>query len=391
MLEREFTLNGKFTQDQFIDLNNFIDFLKSKVSVVRILTGSFEIAYHVFEILNNRGLPLSNKDLFRNFLIKEFDKIDRSPNDKWVNIDENYTLNDDFLGRWVESHRGAQQRSSAYNDIKDIYDKEYRDAIDKPKIQVFYEDIEKSLLFYTQITDVLFSDPIIKAKINFLLNAGNVRYTLNFLLSIAKTFNGIENKPDVLELIKAYERYTIYCMFFGRFSSGPVYSAINKIKEGLIQDAIDQLGLEKGKRKELIDSISEEIYDNDSAKLILSKYYWIEMSKRNDDQVKQELLYDKATLEHIIPQNPAENTNWLKDFNSAFRKKHTYLLGNMTLLTQKLNSAARNFDFSKKKEHYKKTSLWLTSNIGNWETITEAKIKERHEHIVKTICEDIDL
>jgi Protein of unknown function (DUF1524) len=355
-----------------------------------------EIAYHVFEILNNRGLPLSNKDLFRNFLIKEFDKIHgtqnaREANDKWVYIDENYTLNDDFLGRWVESHKGAQQRSSAYNDIKDIYDKEYRDTINKPKIQVFYEDIERSLAFYTQITEVSFSDPIIKAKINFLLNAGNIRYTLNFLLSIAKAYNGIENNPDVLDLIKAYERYAMYCMFYGRFSSAPVYLAINKIKKGLIKDAITQLELNEISRADLIRAIPDEMIENDFAKLILSKYYWVEMSKRNDDQVKQELLYDKATLEHIIPQNPEKGTNWFKDFSPRFIDKYTYLLGNMTLLTQKLNSAAKNYDFAIKREHYKKTSLWLTSNIGNWETITEAKIKERHEHIVKTICEDIGL
>jgi hypothetical protein len=38
---------------------------------VRIASSDFEIAYQIFEILNNRGLPLSNKDLFKNFIISE--------------------------------------------------------------------------------------------------------------------------------------------------------------------------------------------------------------------------------------------------------------------------------------------------------------------------------
>lgn len=397
-LEKEFTQNGRFTQEAFIDLNNFVEFLKSKVSVVRILTGSFDIAYHVFEILNNRGLPLSNKDLFRNFLIKEFDKVHgtqnaREANEKWVYLDENYTLNDDFLSRWVESHRGSQQRYSAYNDIKDIYDKEYHDTVDKPKIQVFYNDIERSLSYYTQIIDVSFSDPIIKSKINFLLHAGNVRYTLNFLLAIANEYNGIPNNEEVLELIKSYERYSILCMFRGRFSNAPVYEAIDSVKHRDIELVKNVLAFYEYPEQEQIlrFDISDVILDNYTAKLLLCKYYWIEMSKRVDDQVYQELLYDKTTLEHIIPQYPEKGTNWLRDFSVGFREQFTYSLGNMTLLTQKLNSAARNYDFSRKKEHYKKTSLWLTSNIGNWETITEDRIKERHEDIVKTICEDIGL
>ncbi len=72
-----------FTLKMAIKLNSFIEFLKNKVSIVRILTPTFEVAYQIFEILNNRGLPLSNKDLFRNFIIKEFDALKQSNLEKY--------------------------------------------------------------------------------------------------------------------------------------------------------------------------------------------------------------------------------------------------------------------------------------------------------------------
>ncbi len=40
--------------------------------------------------------------------------------------------------------------------------------------------------------------------------------------------------------------------------------------------------------------------------------------------------YNQSTLEHIIPQNPAKNSNWYINFSEEFRKEYTYKLGNFT-------------------------------------------------------------
>ncbi len=109
----------------------------------------------------------------------------------------------------------------------------------------------------------------------------------------------------------------------------------------------------------------------------------------DEDVVMQNFYFDKSTLEHIIPQQPEKDTNWTRDFDENFRKKYTYKLGNMTLLTQEKNSKARNFDYEIKKKVYEKTKLKLTTSLPN--RISKEAIEKRQDTIVSGILEDLKL
>jgi uncharacterized protein with ParB-like and HNH nuclease domain len=396
---RERFLDGKgdFTEQTAVELNKFLDFIKNRVSIVRILTDNFEIAYHIFEILNNRGLPLSNKDLFRNFLLKEFDALKNAgdqyvtsaPTEKWSKLEQEYDLRDDFLARWVESTNARQQQYSAFNDLREIYDRHYKDGLDKRKIEVFYSDIERDLGYFTTIVNNEVQTPRLKAKLNVLLNSGNNRYTLNFLLAMWRYAVGEEAK--MLELVNAYEIFLLHKILLGRFVSGPVYGAISELKSGNPNKAIATLTPDEVKN-----AVKKEIevgrLDNESGKLLIAKWIWLqEQSTSEDDLVQQKLLFDKATLEHIIPQKPEDGTNRLTDFSDAFRTNYTYRLGNMTLLTGRGNARANNHDFAVKKTTYAKTKLGITQQLVQLPQISEAFIEKRHLQIVAEIINDLGI
>lgn len=395
-----FSNKGEFGTTEARKLNDFIEFLKNKVSVVRILAGDFNIAYHVFEILNNRGLPLSNKDLFRNFIIKEFDQLKRSNlqkyqsldvNSKWTELESNYEITDDFISRWVESFTANQQRSSAFNDLKEIYLNNFNDTLSKSKIEVFYEVIKQDLGYYTSIVNRTVANPTLKAKLNFILNAPNLRYGVNFLMTLARRFKGLEaDLATILDLIVQYERYLTDALLATRFNYGAVYRSIAQINANKIPEAIKIL--EEGYSVDLIKKwIDQPIYENEIGKLFVSKYIWINESKTADDVVNQSLFYDVATLEHIIPQNPEAGSNWMTDFTDVYRKENTYKLGNMTLLTTKLNSGAKNYSFDVKKQQYQKTKLPITVEIASLVTINETYITDRNQKIIKVILDDLGI
>jgi len=104
-IQARFLTKNKFNEQQLQRINDFIEFLKNKVAVVRILASKFDVAYQIFEILNNRGLPLSNKDLLRNFIISEFAAIQSGidPVQKWQKLEDSFALDNDFISRFVES------------------------------------------------------------------------------------------------------------------------------------------------------------------------------------------------------------------------------------------------------------------------------------------------
>lgn len=99
------------------------------------------------------------------------------------------------------------------------------------------------------------------------------------------------------------------------------------------------------------------------------------------DVVTQELRWPEASLEHIIPQNPDAKSRWVKDFPKAFRKSFTYRLGNMTLLTHKMNSSAK-APSSRRRRYCKRRSLQLTKELAALGALTPQYIEQRHERIV---------
>ncbi len=392
-LKETFTSNGVFSFRDADRLNKFVDFLNNRVTVVRMLTSKFDEAYHVFEVLNNRGLPLSNKDLFRNFIINEFQlliennaKID--PNKKWLELDED--IDAEFIGRYVESTNAKNLRYSAFNDLREIYKTSFHATLKRNKIEIFFDDIKKSAEIYSNIANASFEDKRIRNSVLFLMNAGNTRYSLNLLIAV---FRNLREESDILNILKAYERHIVFLLLgpSQRFSTVPIYQAIGRLNEGKFDEALHQFELTKPDKKALADLLDTPIRDNDTAKVMIARYWWAGDAAKPDDVVEQNLDFNRATLEHILPQNPNPATNWLKDFSSAFRKDFTYKLGNMTLLTHKMNSAARNFDFNVKQKTYEQTKLAMTQELANLPDIHEKFFRERHQKIVSAILKDLEL
>jgi uncharacterized protein with ParB-like and HNH nuclease domain len=394
-IAEKFTNQHIFTYQSALELNAFIEFLKRKVTVVQILAPSFDIAYQIFGVLNNRGLPLSNKDLFRNFLISEFQQLKNSDvqpfaaidaNKKWSDLDDNFDLDPEFISRYVESKKAQNQKFSAYNDLLEIY-KGIKPTLQEAKIEVFYEDLKKYLHIYTQIIETNFSNKTINVILPFLLNAGNIGYTLNLLLAL---FYHIKDDTKIIRFLSEYERYTCLTLLSStkRFASKPIYKAIECLNNQRFDEAIEVFEMTIADKHSLISYLDMPIKDNDLGKLLIAKSLWMDI---DEDVVTPTLDYDKATLEHIIPQTPDTKTNWMKDFTDAFRRDYTYKLGNMTLLTQKLNSAAKNYDFSKKKLTYDKTKLATTKNIAEQTTITPLFIEQRHQKILTKLRIAFDL
>jgi len=401
-LNERFLTAGQFSNQNRILLSKFVDFLKNRISVVRIKTPKFDIAYQIFEILNNRGLPLSNKDLLRNFIIKEFDKIKASeprfkniiPSEKWNDLDQNYVLDNDFIGRWVESRKASQQKYSAFNDLHEMYKEKYKDEVEEKKIEVLFNDLKLDLENYTIIVDNGIRDSEAKNKVEFLLNAGNERYTLNLLLSLFRFIQDINiGMTDLKDFLNSFERYLLYIILnpASKFSNAPIYEAIQLLNSKKFLQAKKVFELDDSKTSQIRNLISGEIKDNSIAKLLIAKYIWILDSQISDDVVQQGLNYERSTLEHIIPQKPEQNSNWMRDFTPDFRGTYTYRLGNMTLLTKIKNSKAKNYDFEIKKKEYEGTKLAITQRLSLLPQINQEFIEKRHEEIVDTIARDLGI
>lgn len=394
-LRQKFVTSGQFTAEDANRFNQFFSFLNARVSLVLISTTDFETAYFIFETLNNRGLPLSGRDLLRNFLIKELSEAGQDdPASVWVALENEFSLTEDFMGRWVESTKAAQSRASAFTGMVEIYHSSYHDLPGRPRIQQFCSVLRQDLERYSMIVECeqRIASISIRNKLRFLQGLGNDRYTKNLLLALFRhcDYRGDEDE-DVLDVLCALQRWILHIILTPgvRFSNANIYAAIRALKEGKLDGAKAAIALTDEQKSRLVELIGGNI-DNVTAKFLLAAYVW-HQEAMHEDVVTQRLDLDKATLEHIIPQEPGKDTNWRRDFSDEFRKQYTYRLGNMTLLTMKMNSAARNFDFTAKQVHYKKTLLPITRTLAELNAITPATIEARHKDVVAGVLAELRL
>lgn len=97
--------------------------------------------------------------------------------------------------------------------------------------------------------------------------------------------------------------------------------------------------------------------------------------------------YPVITVEHVLPQTPAEDSTWLKWFpDPNERYLWVHRLGNMALLTRKKNSSASNYEFDKKKESYFShggvSPFVLTTQVLDKKDWTPAIVSARQEHLL---------
>jgi|SaaInl8_150m_RNA_FD_contig_111_115189_length_4629_multi_7_in_0_out_0_4 uncharacterized protein with ParB-like and HNH nuclease domain len=383
--------DGILTLDKAKEFNEFAKFIRTKVSIVIINTLNFETAYNIFEVMNNRGLPLTAKDLFRNLIINEFDIIgENDPEKKWNYLEDSYIVTNDFLGRFVESRNGIQIQKSFFSELQNYF--KNIESIDK-EIIVLYDEINIDLKYYTMFVNPNnISNVEIRNKIRFIKLLSHDRYSVNLIISLFRHFDydGKSNN-EILQFLSLYEKIRLHTLLIPnkRFSSSPIYSSIRYLNNNDLEKANKSISLSSSEKKQLKTVINGQIKDNWNAKLLISKYLFIQYATVSD-VVEQTLDFNKATLEHICPQKPAKESNWLS-FDSKFRKDITYKLGNFTLLTHNMNAKAKNYDFSRKKNEYDKTILHITKELSVLTSITEEYLEKRQTTITDTICKDLKL
>lgn len=95
------------------------------------------------------------------------------------------------------------------------------------------------------------------------------------------------------------------------------------------------------------------------------------------------------SVEHVLPQNPKEGSNWLESEsfpNEDCRQYWTHKLANLVLLSKRKNSEASNFEFEQKKEKYfktdKRTMFALTQEAIVENEWTPDILKERQKRLI---------
>jgi len=374
LLDEEFTIKKIF---------NFYDKLASAF-IVKIDVADEASAFTLFESINNRGIPLTPIDLIKNTIIGRMAELNEKAdkiNEDWQIIVKNIETYSDQI-RFLRHFYHAFQKNpkikvpkytkATKTNIIKIYPALIKDSSDIDVDNTLKELIEKSNIYSTFISpDTIKTDNqfhIYRHKLKDLERLG-VAPSYSLLLYIFS----IHSKDDLEPLLNFLENW-----FMRRNLTN--YPSTNKLDQ-MFLDLINKIYGEDysfGTIKEYMTTgdyylddiefekwlIEKPLYDISSSAIrcLLIK---LEKSKRtNENKVdfwettgtkKQKMVW---SVEHILPQEPKETSDWFKIFTTDEHKQNLHRLGNLTLT--RYNSTLYNSEFEKKIEAKNKEG----QNIG---------------------------
>lgn len=384
-----------FSDKETKQIEGFGVFLALKLIFIYVSTESREDAFRMFTILNNRGIPLTSADILKSTnigaipTIKEQEKYAK----KWEEIEGN--LGKDF-DRFLSFIRTVLVKDKARLNLldefeKNIYEKEWEEkGITKKGL---LERGKKTIDFIERYYDI-YDKTILEPKLssneyNNLITIMNIGLPSSDWIPPVLLFTDKfrENRlPDFLRKLEL--KFT--SDWLSQYTSTERIKNMNEIlkeieKEGqTVDNLLNNKELFKISKENFENALNrKDFYKKKYAKYILLKYDFLKSS--NTALISN---YRNISIEHILPQNPDENSQWQRDFTENEIEDLKHNLGNLILINGKKNTSLGNLDFILKKERYlkKRIDIFPSGKVFLQETEWKPQsIKDRQKEMIDTL------
>lgn len=328
--------------------------VKNNVFVLEISVPNSAQASKLFEVLNNRGVDLTKADLVRNYLLAKADAEGFFPavEENWNNIETNVGLdnieqffrysslsvstNKDFYERVTEFTEASSSKTSTEFFLK--MSLHYKKALD-PESWVEEEETTLLLSRFNMLGVSQAYSVIIAAYEKF--SIGDLNQIIDHLTKFTFRYSTIAgsnpNKPESLYAELSYLIYTYHV---------DVSAVIEKINQLWIGD----------------EEFNKKFINKDFKSTRIPRYILWEF-ERSISTEEKDIVFEAVHLEHIMPKNI---TKWSKSdplYTSEFYSKNINKIGNMILLSEKINTTIKNSLFLEKKDAYDASQINMVKEI----------------------------
>ncbi len=367
----KFTNTAHFFTDKFSSLGeeetgHFLNYLFNNVKIIRIDCRNVSFAIKLFQVLNDRGLDLSNADLVKSFLIGKIQS-----NLTYDSVTKKHK-EDQFIDDWKHVENIATSTEISMNDLLVIY--EYYLLEQNPKKSLYDELVSKLQSedpnkvisdfknFCKQFKEELY-DKDDKTIYSFWYLRWST-YWRSILLAAL-----VHNYPDY-EPLKGSLRRFYYLNWIAGYTLSKIkqisFNIIKWIKEerpfSEIQKEIESHLSQYNTIQRAKDSLENDIYSEPWCKPLL---FMIEYNQTDDSSMNFLFMWDSNIhTEHILPRSYKTNKDW-HDFHEDPEIEEWINTGaNLTLLSGKKNIEASNEGFDKKISTYNGKGLHNSKNDG---------------------------
>jgi hypothetical protein len=375
----------KLTEAERIDLARFI---VTKCFLVVVSTPDFDSAYRIFSVLNDRGLDLSHADILKAEIIGKIPKhLQDTYNQKWEDAEE-YLGRDEFnelFGHIRMIYRKQKLRTTII--------KEFREYVPYSSNPVDF--IERRLVPFSnafkEIINASYEGSKITDEINNLFTWLQKIDNRDWLPAAILYLSKHRNDPDqLLKFFTDLERLAMGMMIL-RYN---INERIERYRLLLTEIENDNDLFTKTSSLQLTDDEKNRIINQLNGDIYLIKKIRLPILLRLDSVLSDgqaSYNYKTITVEHVLPQNPKEDSQWIKWFPSQEeRQYYVHKLANLVLLSRQKNSQANNYEFEVKKQKYFSTSSGVSSFVLTTQVLQEKEwtpelLKKRQKKLLDTL------
>lgn len=369
--------------------------MASRTFLVVVSTPDLNSAYRIFSVMNARGLPLTPPDIFKSQVVGAISESDRGNYaDLWEDLEEelgrvefgNLFLYLRTIVSQARAERGllVEFPKQVLNDYLPTNGKAFIDNLLGP-----YSLADQRLINQDFDGGGLWDD--VNAWLKRLVQLDNDDWRPAALWALK---NHKDDPAFLNSFLQKLERLAASFLLRRVYTTPRVARYLELLKQ---LDAGDALGakafvLSDEEKKQTRERIGGEIYLVKQVR----KYVLLRLDSIIADDPGASYTHKIITVEHVLPQNPKVDSQWLDDFTEDQRAYWTHRLGNLLLLNRTKNSQAQNFDFTVKKSKYftsgKGAALFaLTTQVLSCPEWTPTVVEQRQKELTSKLTDEWEL
>ena len=395
-LENQKVIQNYLSELSEVELKSFAKYILHNVFVVFVQTGDIASSFRLFNVLNNRGLPLSNADLLKNTLFEAAmiqNKDSNQVEQAWAEIENLVGVSK--LDKFLTIHKLSEKK-----DRDRVTQKGLDSFINSLKLDYNSDAVEMSLMLlnsaknYVKLLETDFTDLSLKRRILSLTHLSNDEWIpplLGLLNRVTK--KGNLTKENFSDFVEVFEKVYMHGWIKKQVKSQRemvCYSALVAINNNYPFSMIIDHVLLHADNNGFIAALDDDIYEPRPNQVNLIKAILLRLDLEQQDLSVEKTYNGRITIEHVLPQK-LTHEYWLKRFKSEDHAMWLHKLGNLTLISGSKNSEAQNSDFEKKKSIYEKlnnkSSFDLTRDLCKTYEWDLSSLIERHNIMKKQLID----
>ena len=379
----------KYSQDQ---LKHLAKYIIQKCVIVMVASTDEDMAFRIFNVLNDRGKDLTIADILKSEILEKIELSKQTIyTQKWEDCETLLGIDrfKDFFSHLRAIYAKMKAEKSILVEIRDYVkpsDKpiDFIDNVLIPFSNSFYYIIKEgyqSPLGAEQINEqfkklkrIAHTDWVPSAIYFLAKNNGNPEKVKKFLIQLEKITLGMEAMQYSLN--ERLERFA------------KINHLIEQNTDLYAQNS--ELMLNDQDRKYIISTLSKpDLYGKRLVKPVLAK---IE-EQMNDSSIS--INFGDLNIEHVYPQTPTD-VYWTSRFSTDDKLNWTNNLGNLSLISVRKNSQAKNYELDKKIKVYfradgKASNLAMVNELLDYPDWLPDTIKSRNVKLLNLFLEALDL